>query len=186
MFKWDTWKAILLGIVGTLVCAYLIQPVLDRAPAVVLGVAATVSQGWENAVFQDAAQPPKLEPLLFLLILCIAAGLLAIGAIGSNFQKAAKNRVLVTFALSIMLLTFFTVIVRAASDGIDRCFRARLAVVAPQITDQESKELVARWNLMRTRADFEAIADTLGEKAQKHNVGPVIRSLAGPDRTNCL
>jgi hypothetical protein len=184
VFKWENWKQILFGVIATLVCLYFIQPVLDRTPAFVLGVAAPVSQGWENRLFEDAAQPISMEPLVLVLILTIGMGVFRFTRPDSPTPRA--RLAMLPFVLLITLMSLFLVVVRATSNGIDRCFRARLAVLAPHITDHEAKELVARWTLVRTRADFEAIADTLGEKAHEHNVTAVLKSLAGPDRSRCL
>jgi hypothetical protein len=69
------------------------------------------------------------------------------------------------------------VLVRNTSSNIERCFRSRLAVLSPHLSDREVRDLAASWILMRTRDDFDAINGRLKGYAARFNIVPLTKSL---------
>lgn len=70
----------------------------------------------------------------------------------------------VAFAVSLMLVDSWLRL------GASSTFNQRMAIVAPLITDQQSKELRAKWALMKSRRDYDAIQEQLAAIARDHQV----------------
>jgi ABC-type lipoprotein release transport system permease subunit len=190
MFDSATRKALVIGVLSGAILTYLVEPLFKFFPSMILRVAGAISEGWADTIFRDAAQPEPTESLSVVMMLLLLVMVLAIllpsrrrtpetpnPGVGTAAQrKNVELAVILCFSIFIAFSLFFFVLVRGASSGVERCFRYRLAVLSPHLSERETKELAANWTLMRRRADFDAINGRLREYAGKYNVVPVIKS----------
>jgi hypothetical protein len=175
-----------LGLVGTALWVYVVDPLIQFIPAAVLRLAAATSTRWENAIHKDAAQPVSTEGFLLVLIVALVGTFVVFSRREIDPAGRALRKMLIAVAAFGCVVAFAFGALRNTSATIERCFKTRLAILAPHISDREAKEAVAAWTMMQGRADYEAINRSLREQAQKHNVLPVIKSLDGPERGSCL
>jgi hypothetical protein len=181
-----TLRTILISLAIGIFLFYL-RPVLEAVPTVVLSVAGGISQRWEDAIFQDAAQPVSAEGLLLVLLVFLGgAVILLLSRTGDDPSQRISRRFMVAILVLVGILVVGVGMIRNTSAAIERCFRTRLAVLSPSITDREAKELVAAWTMMHGRADYEAINQSFRERARTHNIVPLLKSLDGPPRGTCL
>jgi hypothetical protein len=93
------------------------------------------------------------------------------------------------FAVCFGLAGLLSVVLGSVSEtasSLDLCFRSRVTVLSPYLSDRESKELLASRVTMKNRADFEAITTRLEEYARKHDVSPVVESLKRNNPARCF
>ena len=191
MFDSATRKALVISLVSGAILLYFVDPLLRFMPSLVLRVVGAVSQGLTDSIFRDAAQPELTESLSVLTIFMLAVVLMILFlSAGKTLDRAApaaapekKSFSLAFFFCSwflILATLLFFFLLRDTSSSIERCFRYRLTVLSPHLSDRESKELAASFTLMRSSADYDAIRGRLREYAEKYNVVPVIKSLEAP------
>ena len=175
-----------LGLLGTALWVYVVDPLIQFILAAVLRLAAATSARWENAIYKDPAQPVSTEGFVLVLIVALVATFAVFSKPGTVPAKLALRHMLLAVAAISCVITAGTGVLRGTSATIERCFRTRLAILAPYISDREVKDAVAAWTMMQSRADYEAINRSLRAQAEKYNVLPVIKSLDGPPRGSCL
>ena len=178
MFDSATRKALVISIVGGAILLYVVEPLLRYMPSIVLQVVGAISQGWTDTIFRDAAQPKPTEALsiLALSLLVVAVAILLV-APGQPHGQGLPPSTVFPFAVIIGLALLAFSLIRDTSADLAHCFHFRVTVLAPHLSDRETKELSASWTLMRSRADYDAIRGRLKEYAEKYNVVPVIKSL---------
>jgi hypothetical protein len=188
MFDRATWRGIAIGVVSTAIGLYIVDPLVRYLPSMVLRVAGAMSEGWTDAIYREAAQPEPIETLSVLmlpLLVVILAILLRSGVrhtpkqpnAATEQQTKRPDPILVFLFVIFLAAPLLIAMVRDTSSSIERCFRYRLTVLSPYLSERESKELAASFTLMRGRADFNAIRGRLKEYAEKYKVVPVIKSL---------
>ena len=171
--------------VSTAIGLYIVDPFVRYFPSMVVRIAGALSQQWADEIFKNAAQPESTEGLLLVLVaLGFAIAGMWFGPFLDQSDHPAKVRqrrffrgVIVGGCAVMMVLLAVIGSIRDTSSSIERCFRYRLAVLSPHLSDLESKELSASWTLMLSRADYDAIRGRLKQYAEKYNVVPVIKSL---------
>jgi len=194
MFGSATRKALLISLVGGAILLYLVDPILRFMPSLVLRIVGAISQRWTDSLFRAAAQPESVESLSILTIFMLAVVFLFLSTERVLAKPNQPNPTAAPAKTRLSLAPFFSTwflilasllflfLLRDASSSIERCFRYRLTVLSPHLSDRESKELAASFTLMQSRADYDAIRGRLKEYAEKYNVVPVIKSLEGNEK----
>ena len=62
---------------------------------------------------------------------------------------------------------FFSLVANLAATQLNTSFNQRVAALAPRITDQQVKELRARWALMEKRSDYLSIVADMDKLAKE-------------------
>jgi len=186
MFDSATRKALLISVVGAAIF-YVVEALLRFMPSLVLRVVGAISQGWTNAIFRDAAQPQPTEAFsIFTLSLLFVTVAILLRAPGRSHDKWPPPSSVIPFVVIIGAALLVFALIRDTSADLAHCFHFRVTVLAPHLSDRESKELAASWTLMQSRADYDAIRGRLKEYAEKYNVVPVIKSLEATQQRRCI
>jgi hypothetical protein len=186
------WKAgILIGVISSLLVAYLIQPILGLVWNLVMRLGGLVHQGYVDRIYSHAAIAERNltgQLTLLILIFFINSFLLYVlysAAFRNSVEYSVRiplptGRFVKTFFVGSALL-FWTVLLVAFSitNGtmeISASFTQRLTVLAPEISDSEYKVLRARWASMRGKSDYDALVVTMDKRANELGITlPAVR-----------
>lgn len=89
-----------------------------------------------------------------------------------NLKRRVKSlRIVATIFSSISIIIILYVYVSNFAElQLNTSFNQRLAVLAPQISDQQLKDLRAQWALMTKRDDYLKIQNTMERLAKEHKI----------------
>lgn len=192
MFDRATWKGIGIGLITSALFYVILRPFLDSVPGAVLRVVGSISQGWVDSIYREAAQPIMRPDGLLLLTLAtffaVGGPVLTRPSFLTASARSAKlfRGFLITNALALSVVFGLMGLIRTTSVTVERCFLSRIAVLAPYLSGRELKDLTARWALVHDQAAFDAINLELRQYALRHNIQPLLKSLEGKPQGRCV
>ena len=158
--------------------AIFFQPILNWISNVIVDVIGWIYHGYLDDVFYQATVNPgdQIVSILFLMFIVmptILATLMVIRASISNRVALQPRMRRKLFWLSIPVLSAVLLITSAGpiiSVGINNSFQRALMALGPGITEQERKELLKDWGMMKSEADYKKIRDKVEAVAMKYNL----------------
>jgi MFS family permease len=177
-----TWpRAIIAGILASLIVIYFLDPILSFLGRLTLYVAGALFATYLDRLYAEVAIS---EPNFGFFFLAGAAGtslgcaigfILGASVLKKRVTSIASPPVKYVWLIAIILVVISVPLLAVTVDSYIRLkttstFNQRLAVIAPQISDQQRKEFLARFASMESKADFEAVMHTMDEVAVKNKV----------------
>jgi hypothetical protein len=173
-------KEIYVGVITAVIVILFVEPLLKSASSMVVWAGAYLSEGMSNTVYREAALGFR-EKFSFITLatgISLFAGVLA-GALAARFRRRSekpasgerskgdrlRKYAAIVLALAIFVQSVYLVGVNFADLQLNASFNQRLAALAPKVTDQQVKELRAKWALMEKRSDYLAIVSAMNSLA---------------------
>jgi len=186
-------KGIAAGVVAAIIVIVVVQPLINRLLAAVAYIGATTLSSFSKTIYTNAALGEAntaafdlLSAFSFLYAAVTGVGILLLFKLhvwvtrlerGTTTKKPLppKRMRLRLSALIVLYLVGLTLMLASVSGEFARmqlntCFRQRLTVVAPFVSEGEEKELRAMWASMKNRGDYERINTKLEEIARSHQI----------------
>ncbi len=174
-------REIYVAVIAAVVVMLVIEPLLRLTVNGVLWAGAYLYEGFANSVYRSAALGlrEKFSFITLAVLFSIMSGLTAgiTSALWWKGRPRISERSLLTrkyIALACVAFLFFAgfymVGLNFADFQLNASFNQRLTVLAPNLSDQQQKELRARWAAMEKRSDYVAINSELESLATKHGV----------------
>ena len=183
--------SIIASLIASLATIYLIQPIMNILWIVSLRIGTQALEGFTNKLYENAALGERdwlvalfsiilfIGPTIFIpytILLHTFFRKFIFRGISENGDKDSikimKSRVIKIIVVLYLVGTYFGFKAAAAvyyDIQLNTSFKQRLAVLSPQITDVEEKELKANWAKMKSRKDYERINKIMGSLAATHN-----------------
>lgn len=188
-------KALLLGVIGTIIGFAIIEPLLTALGKAMLWAGEYMTEGFLNSIYRQAAKGlhEQFSFTMFTIMSTVFIGLYGgvfVSATARQIRsrrKSPKPRTVIsddalraklsrlTLAVQILSLigTVFLLWSAAtsfASYGLTTQFEQRLTVITPYLTSQELNVLRAKWALMDNRSDYDAIEREMKQVAAENRV----------------
>ena len=89
----------------------------------------------------------------------------------SESKDFLRKPVILTIVLTVFFCSLFIINIKAFTNlQLNTSFQQRITIIAPHISEQEEKEIKARWASMQNRADYRIICDKIFIYAQKNGI----------------
>jgi hypothetical protein len=187
-------SGILSSLIAALIFICVLEPVLRLLGRLCLDATGALAVHYQDRVFAEAAAgQPDYAWVLTMLVVGLMWAVMTSGiaafvstamlphnrkANGSDIANPRRSAHALRRRLASMILGWFLVVSSGLFLLVDGWLRLsaftsynqRMAVVAPLITDQQYKELRAKWALMRSRRDYESIQEQLAAIAKAHQI----------------
>jgi len=177
-------RTLLIDIAAAMLVMVIIQPLLQFLWQGIGWIGANVYEGLSNSIYQNAALGHRnYIAVILLTILCGAifamltveslyitgVGSFVITTVGKLPRKARSLFVIVNNTALILVLIYFLLLTWSDLQ-LNTSFQQRLTVLAPEIAEQEYRELRASWASMRTRRDYEMVNAKLDDLAHQRGI----------------
>jgi hypothetical protein len=174
-------KAIVASIVASLMVLYFLDPILSFLGRLTLRVASTLFTAYLDGLYAEVAAAEPNFGFLFLVfvagsVLGLSTGYVVVVIIRQLSRTPpseprwgyANIYAAVLFATGLFLLAFSVdSYIRLKTTS---TFNQRLAAVTPYISDQQRKELLARFASMEHKSDFEAVMRAMDAIATENKI----------------
>ena len=176
-------KEIYVSIIVAILTIIFIEPILKFIWGGMIWLSTTTYQGFLDSMYKGASLGHRnhIDVMIFILFLSVFIGISA----GIITRLTIKNPILFdklnkspklkkTFIILFLLIWIFTILLLVTSVFVDlqlnASFQQRLTVLAPKISEQEYKELLASWASMENRLDYELLVSRMETLAQQNDI----------------
>ena len=161
-------REIYVGVIAAILVMLFVEPLLRLAGSALVWVGANIYEGASNAIYREAALGlrEKFSFLSMAFSITIVTGLMS-GFAVAMFRKRSepsperkpsrRKYVAAGLAVLIFLQSLYLVGRNFADLQLNASFNQRVTALTPRVTDQQVKELRARWALMEKRSDYLSI-----------------------------
>ena len=180
---------IISSIVATFLFIYLLDPLLRFVTFLLFTALGSLSRGYTDRLFEQAALLASPDPSLFLLalfgglIIGISTSLLIVSLLPDRPRDRLRERLRIFrfprpvirwggIVASLLVIVAVVMILYGTMFQlrITTSFMQHLATLAPYMTDQEAKFFRSRWTQMKSERDFDALYRDLNQIAKKNGV----------------
>jgi hypothetical protein len=176
-------KEIYVSIVVTILTIIFIDPIIKLVWSGMIWFGTNMYQGFLNSMYKGASLGHRnhVDAMLFMLLCSGVIGVFA-GRIANTINKPPvlfekidksprlKKALVITF-YSIGIIVFLILATNVFVDlQLNASFQQRLTVLAPKISEQEHKEILASWANMKTREDYELIVSHMDSVAEQNDI----------------
>jgi hypothetical protein len=181
------WLSIIASLCASILFAIFLQPIMTGISNTVVAIIGTLYQGYIDGLFYRAAESPgdSLLYVLFFMVLTLPIILALVASVilrviekessATNitpYLRDSKRERRIEFLIWIIGAMMFLIMTSATFVSItaNAKFQRRLMVLSPVISLQERNELLGKWAMMKSYADFVIIKDELYDLAQKNHL----------------
>lgn len=174
---------IVTGIIGSALWALFFAPITTAVSGAVVSAIGLFYKGYVDRTFSQAASNPG-DSTIFLIFFMLIAILTAASflLVALRFPGAAQRRlrarlpprmvggILVILGSIELFLCVVILAGPAVSIQANAVFQRRLMALSPALTDQERKELLRSWAMMKTMSDYYLISCETEKLAMKYHL----------------
>lgn len=171
-------REIYVGVIAAILVMLFVEPLLRLAGSALVWAGANIYEGVSNAIYREAALGlrEKFSFISLAFSISFVSGVV-FGTAVALFRKPSesapqkkltrKKYVAAVLATLIFLQSFYLVGRNFADLQLNASFNQRIAALSPKISDQQVKELRARWALMEKRSDYLSIVSDMERIAKE-------------------
>jgi hypothetical protein len=175
-------RELYVGVIAAIVVMLFVEPLLRLAGSALVWIGANVYDGVSNSIYREAALGlrEKFSFLSLAFSISLISGALtgtAIALFRKPFEPSSepssekkirwKKYLAVAFSVLVILQSLYLVGKNFADLQLNASFNQRIAALTPRVTDQQVKELKARWALMEKRPDYLSIVSDMERIAKE-------------------
>lgn len=165
------------GVVSSILVIIFIQPLLNYVWTAVLSFGEHIQASYVDKIFRSAAigDRGRVSQLTFLMVILVVISVpsfLFLSQVAYRyavFEKANRVFLLVMSFMSLMLVmvSLVSFSISMGVTEINASFNQRLTVLAPAISEHETKELKAQWAKMSSKRDYRALVSLMEKRASE-------------------
>ncbi|MCX5695417.1 MAG: hypothetical protein NTW18_01960 [Candidatus Omnitrophica bacterium] len=174
---------VVIGIIVFSICYLLVQPMLNFITPKFLNLIAKCFSFLSNAIYANAAYRNTnsydsflftflMESFAFVFLIALALSFIT----KDRFRKFVGNLpepklwpIRIVCIIAFLLIGIMS-IVEYSNDYLNLRFSHKVTIIAPYLSNQAEKELLAQWALMKNKKDYESLDNLLKNYAQANNI----------------
>lgn len=169
-------REVYVGVIISVLVMFFVEPLLRSASSIVVWAGANIYEGISNSIYREAALGFR-EKFSFITLafgISLLTGIMtgtAFAMFGKHDATAEAKRSCTkkylagALAFAIFLQSLYVVGTNFADLQLNASFNQRIAALAPKVSDQQIKELRAKWALMERRGDYSVIVSEMDRLA---------------------
>lgn len=176
-------KEFLVGVIAAIIVIIFVEPIIRWLWGLIIQFSAVTYDGYIDFIYRNAAFGKRnyVDVLLFMSFVSVLLGLLLRGLMlilgGSKIRSVYRRipykaqTIIIVINVAVLTLVLFHYTILFYTDlQLNTSFEQRLTVLAPEISDQDYKEIKALWASMDSRGDFLALNAKMENLAAQNNV----------------
>jgi len=175
-------KEIFVSVIAAILTIIFIEPILKLIWGIMSWFGTTTYQGFLDMMYKNASLGHR-NYIDFMIVAFFFSAIIGISAefivrlttknpvAVKKFSKSPKlKKILIVLFVILIILALILVTTVFVDLQLNASFQQRITVLAPKISDQEYKELLASWASMENRADYEILVSHMESLAQQNDI----------------
>jgi hypothetical protein len=180
------WLSVVASIIASVLFGIFFQPIVAWINNIAVAAIGIFYQGYIDNIYNQAAQSPVdlatslifQTIMLFPLLILLGVGAFRTGMIvrlHANASPSGKTTITASALLIFLwgIMSLLTLVIVSAgieySITINTKFQRQLMALTPVISVQERNEILGRWAMMKSKADYENIRRQVESLAAQHH-----------------